>query len=288
MTEVLNLDQNTPAWLAARTSKIGSSDTPIILGISPFKTALQLYNEKLGLSEPFKGNFATDRGHAMEQPVREKVEFRLGMLFPPVTLVKGSLIASLDGYNKESSLVLEIKNPGHKAHEIAQKGGVPDYYMPQIQHQMYVADAPKCVYASFYKDELVIVEVDFDKEYWADVLKKIEFFHYCMESKTPPVLSSKDFDNIQDSDLAGLCATYTKAKDQIAYMEANAKAVMKEIVARVTHDKTKVISGDNSYSISAVNRKGNVDYKKVPELKGVDLEPYRGSAVRYFTVKKDK
>jgi len=37
------------AWLEHRTQGIGASDAPVILGISPWKSALQLYAEKLGL-----------------------------------------------------------------------------------------------------------------------------------------------------------------------------------------------------------------------------------------------
>jgi hypothetical protein len=32
-------------------------------------------------------------------------------------------------------------------------------------------------------------------------------------------------------------------------------------------------------------RKGNVNYKKVPELKGVNLDEYRGESITVWTVK---
>ena len=42
-------------------------------------------------------------------------------------------------------------------------------------------------------------------------------------------------------------------------------------------------------TLSEVERKGNVDYKVVPELEGVDLEPYRKKSSKYwkFTHAKD-
>lgn len=44
--------QNSPEWLAARRDSIGSSDIPIIVGESTFKSAYTLAAEKLGLAEP--------------------------------------------------------------------------------------------------------------------------------------------------------------------------------------------------------------------------------------------
>jgi len=40
--------------------------------------------------------------------------------------------------------------------------------------------------------------------------------------------------------------------------------------------------------VSAVVRKGNINYKAIPELKGVDLEQYRGKESTFFTVKETK
>src|SRR3990167_10286820 len=38
-----------PSWLEARRQGLGASDAPVILGLSPWKTPLALYAEKLGL-----------------------------------------------------------------------------------------------------------------------------------------------------------------------------------------------------------------------------------------------
>lgn len=39
-------------WLKARTKGIGSSDVAAVLGISPFKTNIELWEEKMGIREP--------------------------------------------------------------------------------------------------------------------------------------------------------------------------------------------------------------------------------------------
>ncbi len=40
------LIQNTPEWHAFRRKRIGASDAPVIMGISPWKTPYQLWIEK--------------------------------------------------------------------------------------------------------------------------------------------------------------------------------------------------------------------------------------------------
>jgi putative phage-type endonuclease len=62
--------QDSPEWHAARLSMIGSSDIPIILGLSTFKSAYTLWHEKVGLIQPSppdeKWQRKLDYGHHME------------------------------------------------------------------------------------------------------------------------------------------------------------------------------------------------------------------------------
>lgn len=46
--QFLNLLQNTQEWEKFRLQKIGASDAPIIMGVSPWKTPFQLWLEKQG------------------------------------------------------------------------------------------------------------------------------------------------------------------------------------------------------------------------------------------------
>lgn len=286
----LNVEQNSDAWHKARECRIGSSDIPIILGLSPWKTALELYEEKLGLREKQKGNYATSRGHSMEAVVRQKVEFKLNALFPATTFTRGRYISSLDGYDSKTRTVLEIKNPGIKSHAEAQDGKIPVIYYPQVQQQLFVSGAKRCVYASYYEDELITLETEFNPKYWKTVEKEVELFLYCLDNKVPPAPSERDYVATRDEELTALCCSYTTIKEQIAGLEKNAKRLQADIKKRV--DSMGLgnyrVTGDNaddaSYKITTVFRKGNVDYAKVPELQGVDLEPFRKAPITYIKV----
>ncbi len=45
------LIQHSNEWLELRKNKIGASDAPIIMKVSPWKTPYRLWEEKLGLTE---------------------------------------------------------------------------------------------------------------------------------------------------------------------------------------------------------------------------------------------
>lgn len=269
------MQQNSAEWLEARRRYIGSSDTPIILGISPFKTALELYEEKLGLREPPKGNFATARGHAMENVVRQKAEFKTGRRFEPKVFTEGFLIASLDGFDGDT--VLEIKNPGRDAHATAKAGNLPPAYYAQMQHQMHVAGVFKGIYASYFEDDLVMIDVAYDADYFAGVYKQLEFFKSCIDTKTPPSPSVQDVVTVEDPALEAMAEKYVALAKEISSLEKRKKILAKAIEAEIKHPKIRV----GGYCVTMVSRKGNVDYKAVPELKGVDLEPYRGEPTTY-------
>lgn len=61
-------------WLANRCNSIGGSEIGAVAGFSNYGSALTVYNEKLGLSEKFKGNIHTQFGNRMEPMIRKWVQ----------------------------------------------------------------------------------------------------------------------------------------------------------------------------------------------------------------------
>ena len=67
----LEIEQGTKRWLEERMSYIGGSDAPIIMGVSPWKTPYQLWEEKMGnVVEDKDKEFIFARGHRMEDKAR--------------------------------------------------------------------------------------------------------------------------------------------------------------------------------------------------------------------------
>lgn len=61
-------------WLSKRGNSIGGSEIAKVAGFSKYGSALTVFNEKLGLSEKFKGNIHTKFGNRMEPLIREWVQ----------------------------------------------------------------------------------------------------------------------------------------------------------------------------------------------------------------------
>jgi putative phage-type endonuclease len=57
---------NTPEWLEHRRTGIGGSDAAAVVGISRWKQPLDVWNDKLGLTESGPSTIAQRRGHALE------------------------------------------------------------------------------------------------------------------------------------------------------------------------------------------------------------------------------
>jgi len=145
----LDINQNTPEWLAERRKRIGSSDAPVIANASPWSTPYQLWQEKLGIT-PFRGrrtaSFAIELGKRFEPAARALYELMSGFDFPAITLTRDDIcpqIASLDGFNEERRINLEIKcvQANSPTWAKADAGFVPDNYLHQCVHQNFVADA---------------------------------------------------------------------------------------------------------------------------------------------------
>ena len=83
-----HLQQNTNEWLEFRRNKIGSSDAPIIMGKSPWKTPHQLWEEKMGIKDSFFESQAMRRGKDLEPEARTAFEEQTGLVMWPDVLTQ--------------------------------------------------------------------------------------------------------------------------------------------------------------------------------------------------------
>lgn len=162
--QTMDLEQNTLDWLRWRSRGIGASDAGIILGVSPWFTRRQLMNRKVDeirdldnsgrkpRAKKQADNGAMARGRRLEPKIRQMYEDMTGIAAQPVCAIHKDLDwmrASLDGWDDNLKLILEIKAPNIDDHKLALAGNVPMKYQPQVQHQMVVAQTDKLHYVSF-------------------------------------------------------------------------------------------------------------------------------------------
>lgn len=74
--KVIDLSQRTPAWHQWRIAGVTASETPIIMGRSPYKTPWRLWAEKTGfvLPEDLSNNPNVLRGIRLEPQARRAFE----------------------------------------------------------------------------------------------------------------------------------------------------------------------------------------------------------------------
>lgn len=73
MTTTIPYAPGDPAWLEQRRTFLGASDVPAVLGLSPYRTPLDVWAEKVGLIVPgVGGSLATELGHELEDLIARK------------------------------------------------------------------------------------------------------------------------------------------------------------------------------------------------------------------------
>jgi len=273
--------QGTAEWLALRKTKITATDASIIMGVSPWKTKLQLYHEKTGDDvKPLYMNDAMQRGNDLEPIARDLFNLRTGWNMEPEVIVRDWAMASLDGRDRDSGAILEIKCPGEKDHALAVAGKVPDHYYPQLQHQMWIAGTCMAYYYSFDGMDGVIVKVNRDNEYIEKMVAEEFKFYECMQSKIAPEPSENDYIERNDSLWQECASKWKTLTERIKTLEKDEEELRKQLIFLSGESNTK----GGGISLCKVNRKGNVDYSKIPELKNIDLEKYRKPGINSWRI----
>lgn len=277
--------QGSPEWLEHRRRHIGASDAPIIMGDSPWKTIYQLWLEKMGMGEETVMTPAMQRGIDLEPYARAVFEGIMGTeVFPQVVYHDQNpfMMASLDGLSLDGKIAVEIKCPGQKTHEIAVNGEVPRHYYAQLQHQLACTGLPSMYYCSFTGEgKTAIIEVKRDDQYIRNLIAEEELFWRCVEDKTSPPLTARDYKERDDEGWHSCRLRLEWLEMCIKSLEVEKQSIKKRLIEE---------SGGHScrgggMSLSRSVQKGRVDYTKIPELKDVDLDKYRDPAQERWTLR---
>lgn len=179
-------------WLEERRKGIGGSDVAAIMGLSPWKTAYQVYREKRKEVEDWGGNSLTDWGKRMEPAIRQWYSDKTGrdVRLPDKIMYHPQhpfMLASLDGFTDDGRVV-EIKTArsGRDWGE-PETNQIPDYYAVQVHHYMtitgfQVADIPVSIAGS--SPSLYVVEAD--KEISEMIIEACAKFWERVQSGNPP------------------------------------------------------------------------------------------------------
>lgn len=276
------MEQRSEDWHEMRKKHIGASDAPVVMGLSPWRGPLQLWEEKTCIGEG-KVFFSKhmQRGVELEPLALKKFnETHSYQCFPTVRKHKSIpyMMASLDGYDSEENVAVEIKCPGEKSHEKARKE-IPRNYYCQMQHQMEVLNLGEIWFFSYLSDSDFFAEkVLRDDAFVEDLLKKEAIFWDCVLSFTPPECSKNQGLVKMGPDWYEIAQAVSEIRERRIALEEKASGYKKEedfLIEEMLSMSEGKGAYCEKYQLKVVERKGSVEYGKIPELEGVDLDTYR-------------
>ena len=205
-------------WHQWRARGIGSSDIASILGVSPWKSAHQLWKEKTGIEKAvdISSQYQVQRGVVNEPKARAMFELLTGKSFPAALAVHPEydfMRVSLDGDDGET--VLEIKCPGQKTIDDAKAGIVPGYYMCQVDYQMMCSQRKKAIFFCYHpeKEEYALVELAENKERQETIKIAVIDFWQKVQSKSWD--SETDFVEVEDKAFGDAAKNWQAAKAEL-------------------------------------------------------------------------
>jgi putative phage-type endonuclease len=277
MSTIVQLKQGSKEWLEYRLKMRNASESAAVLGLSPWCTPYQLWLHKTGRATT-KATTAMQYGTDLEPAARVAYEEKTGNIMQPLVLQDGAYSASLDGMDLDGQLIVEIKCPfkgkGSELWNDAILGLFPEYYNVQIQHQLLVSGANTAHLWVYADGEGLVLPVERDVEVMDRIREGWDLFKTYLDSDTPPPLSQADTVIREDEAWSVAASAYRKAKaaaDSADAVLAEAKA---ELVALAQWTKET----GAGVSVTRFWKAGAVDYKRVPQLEGLDLEHFRGKS----------
>jgi putative phage-type endonuclease len=290
----IDLEQGSPEWLEFRTRHIGSSDAPIIMGVSKFCTIDELILEKRGVKSNKPANdYILNKGHKMEARARHLFELELGSSIEPGVYESEKypfLAASLDGL-LEDQTIWEHKLVGKADFETVKSGKCLGKYFPQLQHQMLVTGLKNAIFAVSIENDLkeyeyAYITVNRDDDYILNKLvpSLIEFWSKLHSDFYEPE-TKEVVDYSGNEKLGELLKEYEVLKAQEKRLKAVTEAIFKIATKSGTFGDIKI-----SRTVSAPKKV--VDYERLVSELNIKTDTFMiekpGIETKRITFKKDK
>ena len=191
-------------WLAYRRKGIGGSDVAALLGISPWRTARDLFYDKLNIAvvEDHEDNWvALEMGHLLEPLVAKIFQHRTGYKVYQIKKMFQHpkypwMLADVDYFVElpdGTTAILEIKTTNYNAKDNWWLDGeetIPAYYESQGRHYMAVMDVDRCFFCCLYgnnEQESIIRDMQRDLAYEDEMIfLEQNFWENHVLTRTPP------------------------------------------------------------------------------------------------------
>lgn len=190
---------DTEEWLEGRSHGIGGSEAGIVLGSNPWKSRLELWDEKVNKTRRLDpdAEMRLKLGNILEPLIAEEyskitgreLEIRPQKVHPKYPFILGNIdreiVHSPDIDSDRGPGILEIKTKGAFTDW---NGDIPIYYRAQLQHyiEIYGYKWGSFAILDLGTYNINIVDIERDDEFITKLVKEEIEFWRLVESKTPP------------------------------------------------------------------------------------------------------
>ena len=138
--QISTLEMSHDEWLQRRFESIGASESGSILGSNPWKTAVDVFYEKVNKVTDFPDNLNMWLGRELEPIIKKRFEEETGYKVRNDHKIRVDreydfITTNLDGMVVGEKVPVEYKALGRW------DGEIPDYYFSQVQHQIMVSES---------------------------------------------------------------------------------------------------------------------------------------------------
>jgi len=281
-------------FLADRQLGIGGSDVGAILGVNPYKTAHQVWLEKMGEALPEPETPDMTRGREMEPYIARWYERQTGrsVALAPRQYIHPNhpeLRVHVDAMAVDPQAgvgPLEFKAPGLRNFAAWKISGLPVYHYVQIQHAIGILPPHLAQYggACFFSAELwngVHFDVPPDPEMIGTIQEKmLRFWTDHVLARIPPEMEVEPME-VTVPQLAGSEISLMVTRDDPEWASAvssfmEARAILEEATAykTLTEDRIKALVGEDQIVQGGGAR---VYYKYAKASSSVDWDRLKGA-----------
>ncbi len=303
--KIIQVTPNSHEWLAERKNGLGGSDAAAACGLSKWRTAFDLWEEKRDATMFTEPTILMRVGHALEDLVRDLYCEETGN---EIAVIDGMIVheqypfmrASIDGFVVNSNIIYEGKVARY-SYEWGEplSDDVPQEYIIQCQHNMFVTGAIMCHLGVFFRDtgKYATYIIKADKELQEFLVEQECAFWDCVVTGTKPELVIGDmnraFPNSQNTEVKGnaeclrLIAAIQDLKNEEKQIVANideCELWLKNFMGdneRITTDDGKVLV---SWKTSKPRQCFDAQKLKVNDPAIYSQYAYRGKPTRIFRI----
>ncbi|HTJ62140.1 MAG TPA: YqaJ viral recombinase family protein [Candidatus Saccharimonadales bacterium] len=276
-----------------RTQFIGGSDVAAILGFSPYRTRLQVWEEKVGLSHRFEANAHTTRGTKLEAIAANEYSEKYGVdLRRMNTRVRHPsypfLTALIDRRVVGRRALVELKCPSLGMYSKMKRTGLGEDYICQMHHYLNLMDFDEGFWGVFCADQWDMMQVPVTRDETLErsmTERLVAFWQNHVLTKVAPDAESGDEERLEIRRAEGEVALYEMDGDpafcRAAELLREARAILKdsELVAEEAKAQIKELMGERAgvyvgpgfrISLIAMNGRASFDAKALANAKPLD------------------